>query len=102
MQTSTCSSNLVRPVNENILVKAVEVPATTKSGLYLSVTPEKDVSLYTVISVPDTMEGYAYKGLTPGLSRILIGRYVGDEIILEDGVHKMVKFTDILAIVDQQ
>ena len=83
----------LRPMADNILLKAHEVAETTASGIILATTTKEKPAIYEVMSAgPDV------KDIKAG-DKVVVGKFVGSEIKLDGVEYKFVKQDDILAVV---
>ena len=87
----------LKPMADNILLKAHEAAETTVSGIILATTNKEKPSIYEVVSV-----GPGTKDVTMTVAqgdRVVVGKFVGSEIKLDGVEYKFVKQDDILAVV---
>ena len=87
----------LKPMADNVLLKAHEAAETTVSGIILATTNKEKPSIYEVVSVgPGTKD--VTMTVTVG-DRVVVGQFVGSEIKLDGVDYKFVKQDDILAVV---
>ena len=87
----------LKPMADNVLLKATEAQETTASGIVLATTNKEKPALYEVVSV-----GPGTKDVTMSVSvgdRVVVGKFVGTDITLDKKDYKFVKQDDILAVV---
>ena len=83
----------LKPMADNILLKATEAEETTSSGIILATTTKEKPAIYEVMSAgPDVKE------IKAG-DKVVVGNFVGSEIKLDGEEYKFVKLEDVLAIV---
>ena len=83
----------LKPMADNILLKATEAEETTSSGIILATTTKEKPAIYEVMSAgPDV------KDIKAG-DKVVVGNFVGSEIKLDGEEYKFVKLEDVLAIV---
>ena len=83
----------LRPMADNILLKATEAEETTSSGIILATTNKEKPAIYEVMSAgPDV------KDIKAG-DKVVIGNFTGSEIKLDGEDYKFVKQDEILAVV---
>ena len=83
----------LRPMADNILLKATEAEETTSFGIILATTNKEKPAIYEVMSaVPDV------KDVKVG-DKVVVGKFTGNEIKLDGVDYKFVKLEDVLAIV---
>ena len=87
----------LKPMADNILLKAAEAQETTASGIILATTTKEKPAIYEVVSAgPGTKE--VEVTVKPG-DKVVVGKFVGSEIKLDGVEYKFVKQDDILAVV---
>ena len=87
----------LRPMADNVLLKAHEAPETTASGIILAPTNKEKPAIYEVVSV-----GPGTKDVTMDVAvgdKVVVGKFVGTDITLDKEEYKFVKQDDILAVV---
>lgn len=89
----------LRPMADNVLLKATENQETTASGIILATSSKEKPAIYEVVSV-----GPGTKDVTMNVrvgQKVIVGNYVGSEIKLDGVDYKFVKQDDILAVVTE-
>ena len=87
----------LRPMADNILLKATEAEETTSSGIILATTNKEKPDIYEVVSAgPGTKD--VEVTVKPG-DKVVVGKFVGTDITLDKEDYKFVKQDDILAVV---
>ena len=87
----------LKPMADNVLLKAHEAQETTASGIILATTSKEKPAIYDVISVgPGTKD--VTMTVKPG-DRVVVGKFVGTDVTLDKEEYKFVKQDDILASV---
>lgn len=87
----------LRPMADNILLKATENEETTSFGIILATSNKEKPAIYEVVSAgPGTKD--VTVTVKPG-DKVVVGNYVGSEIKLDGVDYKFVKQDDILAVV---
>ena len=87
----------LKPMADNVLLKATEAQETTDSGIILATTSKEKPAIYEVVSV-----GPGTKDVTMTVSvgdRVVVGKFVGTDVTLDKADYKFVKQDDILAVV---
>ena len=87
----------LRPMADNVLLKAHEAPESTASGIILATTNKEKPAIYEVVSA-----GPGTKDITMTVKagdKVVVGKFVGSEIKLDGEEYKFVKQDDILAVV---
>ena len=87
----------LKPMADNVLLKAHEEQAATASGIILATTSKEKPAIYEVVAV-----GPGTKDVTMTVSagdKVIVGKFVGTDVTLEKTDYKFVKLDDILAVV---
>ena len=87
----------LKPMADNILLKAAEAQETTASGIILATTSKEKPAIYEVVSV-----GPGTKDVTMTVNvgeRVVVGKFVGTDVTIDKVEYKFVKQDDILAVV---
>ena len=87
----------LKPMADNILLKAHEEKETTVSGIILATSNKEKPAIYEVVSV-----GPGPKDVTMTVSvgdKVVVGKFTGTDLTLDKEEYKFVKQDDILAIV---
>ena len=90
------------PLSDKVILKAEEAEETTKSGIILSAANKEKPAFADVVAVgPGGMVDGNEVVMTvkPG-QRVIVAKYAGTEIKLDDGDYTIVRQSDILAIVE--
>ncbi len=93
---------MIKPLADRVLLKMEEEEEKTKSGIILSTTAKEKPQVAKVIEVgpgekinDKVEEMYVKKG-----DRVIINNYSGSDVKYEGEEYKIVRQSDILAIVD--
>ena len=87
----------LKPMADNVLLKAHEAQETTASGIILATTSKEKPMIYEVVSV-----GPGTKDVTMAVAtgdKVVVGKFVGTDVTLDKVDYKFVKQDDILAVV---
>ena len=87
----------LKPMADNVLLKAYEAPETTVSGIILATTNKEKPAIYEVVSV-----GPGTKDVTMTVAvgeRVVGGKFVGTDVTIDKTEYKFVKQDEILAVV---
>ena len=93
----------IKPLGERVVIKMLEAEETTKSGIVLPGTAKEKPQVAEIVAVgPGGMvEGKEVKMEVKVGDRVLISKYAGTEVKLDDIEYTILKQSDILAIVDE-
>ena len=87
----------LKPMADNILLKAAEAQETTASGIILATTNKEKQAIYEVVSA-----GPGTKDVTMTVKagdKVVISNFVGSDMKLDGVDYKFVKLDDMLAVV---
>ena len=93
----------VKPLGDKILVEVLESEEMTKGGIILPDTAKEEKTEGKVVSVGPgkTLEsGKVHTLEVKKGDRIIFGKYSGDEILLEGKKHKILKESEVLAVIE--
>ena len=87
----------LKPMADNVLLKAQEAPETTVSGIVLATATKEKPAIYEVVSAgPGTKD--VTMTVAPG-DRVVVGKLVGTDVTIDKVEYKFVKLDEILAVV---
>ena len=87
----------LKPMADNVLLKAHEAPETTVSGIVLATTNKEKPAIYEIVSV-----GPGTKDVTMTVEvgqKVVVGKFVGTDVTIDKEEYKFVKQAEILAVV---
>ena len=92
----------LKPLSDRVVVKAIEAEETTKSGLILPGSAKEKPQVMEVVAVgPGGMvDGKEVAMAVKKGQRVLVGKYSGTTVKVEDEEFSIVRQSDILAIVE--
>ena len=87
----------LKPMADNVLLKANEEKEMTASGIILATTNKEKPAIYEVVSA-----GPGTKDVTMTVQvgeKVVVGKFVGTDVTIDKVEYKFVKQDDILAVV---
>lgn len=93
----------VKPVGDRILAKRLEAEETVKGGIILPDTAKKKQETAKVVAVGSgkkTKDGSIIESPVQVGDTILIDKYSGQEVTVNDEEYVIVKFDDIIALIN--
>lgn len=92
----------IKPVADRVLIKAVEAEETTKGGIILAASAQEKPQIAEVIAVgPGGMvDGNEVKMYLKTGDKVIVGKYAGTQVKIDDEDYNIVKQSDVLAIVE--
>ena len=87
----------LKPMADNVLLKAHEAAETTVSGIILATASKEKPAIYEVVSAgPGTKD---VEMTVKSGDRVVVGKFVGTDVTIDKVDYKFVKQDDILAVV---
>lgn len=92
----------IKPLADNVVIKATEAEETTKSGIVLSSASKEKPQIAVVVAVgPGGMVDGKEVGMTVKVGdKVLAAKYSGTDVKLDDEEYTILHQSDILAIVE--
>ena len=94
----------IKPLGERVVVKILEAEGTTKSGIVLAGSTKEKQQLAEVFAIgPGGVDdkGKEIKMVVKVGDKVLIGKYSGTEVKLDNIEYTILRQSDLLAIVEQ-
>ena len=90
------------PLADRVLLKPVEAEETTASGIILSTANKEKPVISEVVAVGPggNVDGNEVKMVVKVGDRVVVAKYAGTEVKLDDKEYSIVRQSDILAIVE--
>lgn len=91
----------IKPLADRVLIKSLEVEETTKSGIVLPGTAKEKPQIAEIIAVGPggLVDGKEVKMEVKVGDRVLISKYAGTEVKVDEEEYTIVRQSDILAVV---
>lgn len=92
----------IKPLADRVVIKMVEAEETTKSGIILAGAAKEKPQIAEVVAVGPggVVDGKEIKMELNVNDKILISKYAGTEIKMDDKEYIIVRQSDVLAIVE--
>ena len=92
----------IKPLGERVVIKMIECEETTKSGIVLPGSAKEKPQIAEVIAVgPGGMvDGKEIKMEVKVGDKVLISKYSGTEVKIDDQEYTIVRQSDILAVLE--
>ncbi len=92
----------IKPLADNVVIKATEAEETTKSGIVLSSASKEKPQIAVVVAVgPGGMvDGKEVQMTVQVGDKVLAAKYAGTDVKVEDEEYTILRQSDILAIVE--
>lgn len=92
----------IKPLGDRVVIKMIEMEETTKSGIVLPGTAKEKPQVAEIIAVGPggVIEGKDITMQVKVGDRVLISKYAGTEIKMNNVEYTILKQSDILAIVE--
>ena len=92
----------LKPLADRVVLKQLQAEEKTKSGLFLATSAQEKPEMYEVVEVgPGGMvDGKEVAMVVKKGQHVLVGKYSGTTVKVEDEEFSIVRQSDILAIVE--
>lgn len=92
----------IKPLGDRVVIKMIETEETTKSGIVLPETAKEKPQVAEIVAVgPGGMvEGKEVKMEVSVGDRVLISKYAGTEVKMDDTEYTILRQSDVLAVVE--
>lgn len=93
---------MLKPLGDRIVVKMLQKEETTKSGIILTSKSEEKSQIAEVLEIGPgtTEEGKKIEICVKKGDKVIISQYAGTTVKYEDEEYIIVKYSDILAVVE--
>lgn len=92
----------IKPLADNVVIKATEVEETTKSGIVLTSAAKEKPQIAVVVAVGPggTVDGKEVKMTVKAGDKVIAAKYSGTDIKIDNEEYTILHQSDILAIVE--
>ncbi len=92
----------LKPLADRVVLKQNEAEERTSSGIFLAASAQEKPEVYEVVEVgPGGMvEGNEVKMIVNVGEKVLVGKYSGTKVKLDDVEYTIVRQSDILAVIE--
>ena len=92
----------LKPLADRVVLKQNEAEERTSSGIFLAASAQEKPEIYQVVEVgPGGMvDGNQVEMIVKAGQSVLVGKYSGSKVKLEDVEYTIVRQSDILAVIE--
>ena len=92
----------LRPLADRVVLKQNAAEERTSSGIYLTSSAQEKPEIYEIVEVgPGGMvDGNEVKMIVEAGQKVLVGKYSGTKVKLDDEEYTIVRQSDILAVIE--
>ncbi len=92
----------LKPLADRVVLRQNEAEERTSSGIFLAAAAQEKPEVYEVVEVgPGGMvDGNEVKMIVNVGEKVLVGKYSGTKVKLDDVEYTIVRQSDILAVID--
>lgn len=91
----------LRPLDDKLVIKKIEKEETTASGIVLPSNSKEESNIAEIVAVGNKVENDEdMKGLVKVGDRVVFSKYAGSNIELDKEKYTIIKFEDILAVIE--
>ncbi len=93
----------IKPLADNVVIKATEAEETTKSGIVLTSAAKEKPQVAVVVAVGPggTVDGKEVKMTVKAGDKVIAAKYSGTDIKIDNEEYTILHQSDILAIVEK-
>ena len=92
----------LKPLADRVVLKQNEAEERTASGIFLTSSAQEKPEVYAVVEVgPGGMvDGKEVKMIVKAGEKVLVGKYSGSKVKLDEQEYTIVRQSDILAVIE--
>ena len=92
----------LRPLADRVVLKQNEAEERTSSGIFLAASAQEKPEIYQVVEVGPggVVDGNEVEMIVKAGQSVLVGKYSGSKVKLEDVEYTIVRQYDILAVIE--
>lgn len=92
---------MLKPIGDRVVIKKAEAEKTTASGIVLPESAQEKPQYAEVVAISSDIENDEKKrgSLSVG-DKVIYSQYAGTDVKLDDSEYIVVKYNDILAVVE--
>ena len=92
----------LKPLADRVVLKQNKAEERTASGIFLTSSAQEKPEVYEIVEVgPGGMvDGNEVKMIVAAGQKVLVGKYSGSKVKLEDVEYTIVRQSDILAVIE--
>ena len=92
----------LKPLADRVVLKQNEAEERTASGIYLTSSAQEKPEIYDVIEVGPggLVDGNQVEMIVKAGQQVLVGKYSGSKVKLDDVEYTIVRQSDILAVIE--
>ena len=92
----------LRPLADRVVLKQNEAEERTSSGIFLTASAQEKPEIYEIVEVGPggVVDGNEVKMIVSAGQKVLVGKYSGSKVKLDDVEYTIVRQSDILAVIE--
>lgn len=92
----------LKPLADRVVLKQDAAEERTSSGIFLTASAQEKPEVYEVVEVGPggLVDGNEVKMIVSAGQKVLVGKYSGSKVKLEDVEYTIVRQSDILAVIE--
>lgn len=92
----------LKPLEDKLVIKKIEVEETTQSGIVLPSSAKEEPNIAEILAIGSGItEDEKKKDQVKVGDRVVFSKYAGTELELDKEKYTIIKFSDILAVVEK-
>ena len=92
----------LKPLADRVVLKQNAAEERTSSGIYLTSSAQEKPEIYEIVEVGPggVVEGNEVQMIVQAGQKVLVGKYSGTKVKLDDEEYTIVRQSDILAVIE--
>ena len=92
----------LRPLADRVVLKQNAAEERTSSGIYLTSSAQEKPEIYEIVEVGPggVVDGNEVKMIVEAGQKVLVGKYSGTKVKLDEQEYTIVRQSDILAVIE--
>ena len=92
----------LRPLADRVVLKQNEAEERTSSGIFLTASAQEKPEIYEIVEVGPggVVDGNEVKMIVSAGQKVLVGKYSGSKVKLDEVEYTIVRQSDILAVIE--
>lgn len=92
----------LKPLEDKLVIKKIEVEETTQSGIVLPSSAKEEPNIAEIVAIGSGItEDEKKKDQVKVGDKVVFSKYAGTELELDKEKYTIIKFSDILAVVEK-
>ena len=92
----------LKPLADRVVLKQNDAEERTSSGIFLTASAQEKPEVYEIVEVGPggLVDGNEVKMIVEAGQKVLVGKYTGTKVKLDENEYTIVRQSDILAVIE--